>query len=88
MHLVADYNHPYGKSFRVLHSQCCITIYVPDDPDIIGVTLMLASLSRRYCYVVAAFADEDAEKQVLDELNQSAAEGAYNPDRRVERQRP
>ena len=28
--------------------------------------------------------DEDAEKQVLDELNQSAAEGEYNPDRRNE----
>jgi hypothetical protein len=28
--------------------------------------------------------DEGVEKQVLDELNQSAAEGAYNHDRRNE----
>jgi hypothetical protein len=32
MHLMADYVHPYGKSFRVLRSQCRIRIYVADDP--------------------------------------------------------
>jgi MFS family permease len=35
-----------------------------------------------------AFTDEDAGKQILDEPNRSAANGAYAPDRRDERQKP
>ena len=52
---------------------------------IIGVALMGSIFIKELPLRETAFADENAGKHVLEELNQSTAEGAYGSDRRSER---
>jgi hypothetical protein len=47
---------------------------------IVGVALVASTFIKELPLRDTAFADEDAEKQDLDEPNQSAPEGAYTPD--------
>lgn len=52
---------------------------------VIGIALVGSIFIKELPLRETAFADEDAGKHVLDELNQSAADGAYGSDRRGER---
>ena len=55
---------------------------------IIGIALVASIFIRELPLRDTAFADEDVGKQILDEPNRSAANGAYAFDRRDERQKP
>jgi hypothetical protein len=55
---------------------------------IIGLALVGSIFIEEMPLCDTAFADEDAGKYLLDELNQSAADGVYGSDRRDERQKP
>jgi EmrB/QacA subfamily drug resistance transporter len=55
---------------------------------IIGTALLGSIFLKELPLRDTAFADEDAGKYVLDELNQSTADGVYGSDRRDERQKP
>ncbi len=55
---------------------------------IIGLALVGSIFIKEIPLRDTAFADEDAEKYVLDELNQSAANGVYVSDSRDESQKP
>jgi len=55
---------------------------------IIGVALVGSIFIKELPLCDTVFANEDAGKYALDELNQSAADGAYGSDRRGERQKP
>ena len=55
---------------------------------IIGIALVTRIFIKELPLRDTAFADEDVGKQVLDEPNRSAANGAYASDRRDVRQKP
>jgi EmrB/QacA subfamily drug resistance transporter len=55
---------------------------------IIGTALLGSIFIKELPLRDTAFADEDAGKYILDELNQSTADGVYSSDRRDERQKP